>query len=176
MRQLGSTDLKRLHRAWNRRTTGRLALLLEGVQSPFNVGGIVRTAAALRVDTLFLAEGTTGVAHPQARRLSMGTERYLQVSDLGSGPNAVSAAHSAGYLVVALELTDQAVPLHELVVVGDVCIVLGNEDHGIKRETLSVVDAVAYIPQLGRVGSLNVGAAAAIVLYELRRRAWTANE
>ena len=45
MKQLRPTDLKRLHREWNRRSTGRLALLLDGVQSPFNVGSIVRTAA-----------------------------------------------------------------------------------------------------------------------------------
>ena len=37
-RQLGPTDLKRLHRQWNRRTPGRLALLLDGVQSPYNIG------------------------------------------------------------------------------------------------------------------------------------------
>jgi tRNA (guanosine-2'-O-)-methyltransferase len=104
----------------------------------------------------------------------MGTERYLDVLHVDSGPEAVSAAHEDGYRVVALELTDQAVPLPELEVVGDVCIVLGNEDHGIKRETLSAVEVVAYIPQLGRVGSLNVAAAAAIVLYEFRRRAWSA--
>ncbi|MGI8752698.1 MAG: hypothetical protein ACR2MN_10380 [Acidimicrobiales bacterium] len=50
MKQLGPTELKRLHREWNRRSTRRLALLLDGVSSPFNVGAIARTAAAYRVD------------------------------------------------------------------------------------------------------------------------------
>ena len=59
MKQLGPTDLKRLHRDWGKRTTGRLALLLDGVSSPFNVGTIVRTAAALRVEHLYLAGGPT---------------------------------------------------------------------------------------------------------------------
>ena len=44
-RQLRPTDVKRLNREWRRRTEGRLALLLDSVSQPFNVGSIVRTAA-----------------------------------------------------------------------------------------------------------------------------------
>ena len=50
MSQLDGTGMKRLHREWRRRTEGRLALILDGVGNPFNVGSIVRTAAAERVD------------------------------------------------------------------------------------------------------------------------------
>jgi hypothetical protein len=42
MNQLGSTDLKRLHRDWRWRSTARLSAALDGVQGPFNVGGIIR--------------------------------------------------------------------------------------------------------------------------------------
>src|SRR6202012_6069485 len=44
-KQLAPPDLKRLPRDWNRRTEGRLALLFDGIQSPFNVGAITRTSA-----------------------------------------------------------------------------------------------------------------------------------
>ncbi|HVA44692.1 MAG TPA: TrmH family RNA methyltransferase [Acidimicrobiales bacterium] len=170
--QLRSTDLKRLHRDWRRRTDGRLALILDGVQSPFNVGAIVRTAAAMRVEVLYVAGGSTGPAHPQARRLSMGTERYLKVVEMGTGRQAVEAVRTRGFQVVALELTDSAVALHQFEPAADVCLVLGNEDHGLGRETLAAVDATAYIPQLGKVGSFNVATAAAIALYEMRRQEW----
>jgi tRNA (guanosine-2'-O-)-methyltransferase len=75
---------------------------------------------------------------------------------------------------VALELADGAVALHDLVVPSDtpVCVAVGHEDHGLSGATLAAVDAVSYIPQLGRVGSLNVATAAAIAVYEMRRRAW----
>mgnify|MGYP003461216081 CR=1 FL=1 len=42
--------------------------------------------------------------------------------------------------------------------------------------TLAACDEVAFIPQLGRIGSLNVATATAIALYEVRRRAWAATE
>ena len=47
------------------------------------------------------------------------------------------------------------------------------EDHGLTPATLGACDAVAFVPLLGRVGSLNVATAAAIALYELRRKGWT---
>ena len=63
-------------------------------------------------------------------------------------------------------------PLHEAPLGGDVCLALGNEDRGCSAALLAAADAVAYIPQAGKVGSLNVAAAAAIALAEARRREW----
>ncbi len=65
-------------------------------------------------------------------------------------------------------------PLFEAPLDGDVCLAIGNEDHGCSPALLAAVSAVAYIPQVGRVGSLNVAVAAAIALAEARRRGWTA--
>lgn len=173
MKQLGATDLKRLHREWNRRSHARLALLLDGVSSPFNVGGIARTAAALRVEHVYLAAGALSPGHPKAGRTSMGTERYLTWTTYERAVDAVAAAHGDGYRVVGLELAAGAVPIHDLDVGAATCLAVGHEDHGLPPATLAACDAVTFIPQLGRVGSLNVATAAAIGLYELRRREWT---
>jgi tRNA (guanosine-2'-O-)-methyltransferase len=174
VRQLGPTDQKRLHRAWQRRTDQRLALLLDSVQSPFNVGSIARTAAALRVEHLYLAGASASPAHPKAGKTALGTERYLQWSEYATGVEAVEAARDDGFWLVGLELADGATPLHELAIPANqpICVAVGHEDHGLAPSVLAAVDAVAYIPQLGRVGSLNVATASAIALYEIRRRAW----
>jgi tRNA (guanosine-2'-O-)-methyltransferase len=74
--------------------------------------------------------------------------------------------------VVAIELASGAVPLHEAPLDGDVCLAFGHEDHGCSAALLATADAVAYIPQPGRVGSLNVAVAAAVAMAEARRRAW----
>ncbi len=172
MKQLGPTDLKRLHREWNRRTPGRLALLLDGVQSPYNVGAIVRTAAAYRIDHLYLGGDALSPASPKAGKLTMGTERYLSWSSWARSRDAADAARDDGYAVIGLELADDAVPLHQLRAGPDVCLAIGHEDHGLSPATLAACDAVAFLPQLGRVGSLNVATAASIAIYELRRQSW----
>jgi len=173
LRPLGPTDLKRLHRDWQRRTEGRVALLLDSVQSPFNIGAITRTAAAFRVDHLYLAANTLSPAHAKAGKTAMGTERYLTWTVYERGTEAADAARADGYVVVGLELADGAIPLHQLDLGAAVCIAVGHEDHGLPVATLAACDQVGFIPQLGRVGSLNVATAAAIATYEVRRREWT---
>lgn len=172
MRQLRGVEQKRLHRSWQRRTEQRLALLLDGVQDPFNVGSIVRTAAALRVEHLYLAANATPPTHPKVGKTALGTERYLEWTHHDTAGAAADAAREDGFTVVGLEIADESVPLFELDLAGDVCIAVGNESNGLGETALRSCDAVGYVPQLGRVGSLNVAAAAAVALYEVRRQGW----
>lgn len=173
MKQLDGTGLKRLHRDWRRRTEGKVALLLDGVASTYNVGSILRTAAAERVDHLWFTATATPPGAPGVRKTAMGTERYLEWRVGGTGAECAAAAKDAGYVVVGLELTDDAVALHELDLSSrPVCIAVGHEDHGLAPATLAACDLVGFVPQLGRVGSLNVAVATAVSLYEVRRQEW----
>lgn len=173
MKQLRPVDVKRLHREWNRRSPGRLAMLLDGVQSPYNVGAMVRTAAAYRVEHLYLCGQAASPSSAKATKISLGTERYLSWSFFERGRDAADSARDDGYAVVGMELAEEALPLHQLAAGRDVCLAFGNEDHGLPPATLAACDAVAFVPLTGRVGSLNVATAAAISLYELRRQSWT---
>lgn len=172
MTQLDGTGMKRLHREWRRRTDGRLALVLDGVGNPFNVGAIVRTAAAERVDHLYLGSATAP-DHDKVNKTALGTARYLTWTEFDSGVPAVEAAQADGYQVIAIELTSDALPLHEIPMETDVALVIGHEDRGCAPATLAACNGVAFIPQLGKVGSLNVAHAASIAIYETRRRSWS---
>ena len=171
-RQLRPTEVKRLNREWRRATGARLALLLDSVSQPFNVGSIVRTAAALGAECLWLCGSTTPLSHPGVGKTALGTQRQVQAITEPSPAAAAKAAAEAGFRVVAVELASGALPLAEAPLDGDVCLAIGNEDHGCSPALLAAVGAVAYIPQTGRVGSLNVAVAAAIAMAEVRRREW----
>jgi tRNA (guanosine-2'-O-)-methyltransferase len=171
-RQLRPTDVKRLNRQWRRQTQGRLALLLDSVGQPFNVGSIVRTAAAFGAERLWLCGNTPPLDHPSVGKTALGTNRFLEAFREQSPAAAAKAAMADGFRVVAIELASGAVPLAEAPLEGDVCLAIGNEDHGCSPALLAAVDVVAYIPQPGRVGSLNVAIAAAIAMAETRRREW----
>ncbi|MGW6455338.1 TrmH family RNA methyltransferase [Streptomyces sp. NPDC055078] len=173
MQQLRGTELKRLHRSWKRQSSAQLALLLEGVQSPFNVGSIVRTAAAFGVGRLYLVGATASPRNAKAQKVAMGTDRYLDVQVFAELTEAVSRVRADGYRLVGLELADEAAPIHEMDLSGSTCVAVGNEDRGLSAQCLSLCDAVTFIPQLGRVGSLNVATAVALSCYEVRRQDWT---
>jgi len=174
VQQLNGTGLKRLHRAWRRENESRLAVLLENIQSPFNVGAMVRTAAAMGADQLYLAGSTPDLKSSGVQKAAMGTDRYLQTKAFPTIAAAVTAARADGFRVVALELADGAVPLFAADLSVDVCLVVGHEDRGVTAEALSLCDVVAFAPQLGRVGSLNVASALAIGAYEVRRQGYAA--
>ena len=173
-RQLRPTEVKRLNREWRRASDTRLALLLDSVAQPFNVGSIsplppprsvLSTCGCAAIRRRSAIRGSAG-----PRRWS--TQRLVEATQEPSPVAAAEAAADMGLRVVAVELATGAVPLHEAPLDGDVCLAVGNEDHGCSAALLAAADAVAYIPQPGRVGSLNVAVAAAVAMAEARRRAW----
>jgi tRNA (guanosine-2'-O-)-methyltransferase len=172
-RQLDGTGLKRLHRDWRRRSTAKLALVLDGVQGPFNVGAIVRTAAAYRVEHIWLAGVTPSLRAANVQKTALGTDRYVTSSTVDKAVQAIEAARVAGYQVVAVELTDDAVPLHDVTPTAATCLVVGHEDHGVSAATLDACDGAVYLPLLGRIGSLNVATATGIACAEWARQQWT---
>ena len=172
MRQLRAVEVKRLNRGWRQATEARLGLVLDGVSSPFNVGSILRTAAALGVDQVWLAGSSATPHHPALRKVSMGTERLVAWEAGMPVAEAVAAARAEGLRPVAVELCDGAVPLHQAPLAGDLCLVVGNEDKGLSPAALAACEAAVYLPQPGRVGSLNVAVATGIALAECRLREW----
>jgi tRNA (guanosine-2'-O-)-methyltransferase len=171
-RSLGSTDLKRLHREWRRRADGRVAVLLDSVATPYNVGSILRTAAALRVDDVFACGQTADEHAAGTQKTALGSQRFVTVHRFDEPTAAVAAVRAAGYRLVGIELAQGAVPIHEADLTGAVCLAVGHEDRGLSSAVLDAADQAAFIPQLGRIGSLNVATAASIALYEARRQGW----
>ncbi len=173
-RPLGPTDLKRLHRDWRRRVELRTALILDGVQNPYNLGSILRSAAAYRAETVWLVAPTPGVGHAKVAKTALGSERLVTVETLdesATGADAVTLARAAGFTTVAVELADGAAPLFDLDLGPAVCLVVGHEERGVHRDTLAAVDHIGFLPQLGKVGSLNVAQATTAALYEATRQA-----
>jgi TrmH family RNA methyltransferase len=133
-------------------------VVLDGVQDPGNVGTICRTAAAAGAPALAVLPGTADPFGAKAVRASAGNVFRLLVarataSDL-EGLKAVGASASGGapLLTAPLEKAD--------------VLLLGSEAHGLSRSDVELVT----IPVADEVESLNVAAAAAVLLFEIRRR------
>lgn len=174
-KSLSDTEIKRLNRGWRRRTSGVLDLVLVGLSNPYNVGSILRTAAVLGVRTVHLVGATPGPDHPGVRKTGLGTEHKLSTQRHDDLAAAVSAVRAEELQVLALELATGAAPLHDHLVGDRVALVIGNEGHGLSPASLALCDAAVYLPQVGRVESLNVATATAIAAYEIRRQEWASH-
>jgi len=83
---------------------------------------------------------------------------------------AVAVAADAGYHVVAVENSTQALDLYEWTPSWPVCLVFGHETAGVAPDVVRRIETHVRIPMLGEKRSLNVATAAGVVLYELLRR------
>lgn len=170
MRPLIGTELKRFLRDYRRANslTTDLVVLLQSVEYPANVGSIFRLADGAGVNELIL----TGITPtpPNATIDKVGRYKSLRLPwRYEADPLvAITGLRDKGYTIVAVELTDDAVPYHEYRYPNKTCLVVGHEDHGITKATLAACDAAVFLPMYGKGLSLNVHVALAVVLYHIR--------
>ncbi len=149
----------------------RRLVLAEDIVDHTNVGAILRNAAGLGWDGVLLAPRAADPLYRRAIKVSMGTVFSLPWARVDDWGTAVPALQAAGFLVVALALTPDAVALDEFVArprPERLCLVVGTEGAGLSRRWLEQADAVVSIPMSHGVDSLNVAAATAVACYALR--------
>jgi tRNA (guanosine-2'-O-)-methyltransferase len=174
VKSLNPTEIKRLNRAWRRRTDARLRLALVSLSNPFNVGSILRTAAVFGVELGYLVGATPGPDDPKVHKTGLGTEHTVPTQRVTTLADAAADARAAGFAVVAVELASAATAITDASFGAATCLVIGSEGHGLSPASLALCDSAVYLPQPGRVASLNVAAATSIAIFEVRRREWTA--
>ena len=81
---------------------------------------------------------------------------------------AIAQLKAEGYHMVAVELTDTAVPYTTFAYPPKTCLIVGHEDHGVTKATLAACDDAVFLPMYGKGQSLNVHVALSIVLYHIR--------
>ncbi|WP_127475249.1 TrmH family RNA methyltransferase [Microbacterium sulfonylureivorans] len=150
----------------------RLVVVLEDLVDHTNVGAIFRAAAGLGADAVLVSARCADPLYRRSVRVSMGTVFQVPWTRLPTWTEARGILHDAGFHLAALALSDDAVALDAFreAVPGRVALMLGAEGDGLSRAALAAADTVVTIPMAGGVDSLNVAAASAVALWELRVR------
>jgi tRNA G18 (ribose-2'-O)-methylase SpoU len=143
-------------------------VMLEGITSSENVGAIARSAAGLGVGSLLLPARSPHPFGRRALRVSMGYAARLKFHRYDDPVATIRYLRQAGYAVVAAEITPESLPLSRITVPPKWVLVLGHEGHGLAPELLAECNAVAHIEMDTKVKSLNIAAAAAIMLYRFQ--------
>lgn len=145
-------------------------VLLDNVRSMYNVGAFFRAADGVALQKLCLC-GIT--AHPPKKAISktaLGAEETVAWEHEWDGVHVAEELRRAGFEIVAIETSVEAVDLFEWKPRFPVCVTFGHEVNGLRPELLAVADTHVRIPMLGQKKSLNVATAGGIVLYELLRK------
>lgn len=146
-----------------------LIVLFDGVTDVRNFGAIARSAECAGAHGLIVPLKNAAPVNSEAIRSSAGALTAIPVCRVGSIRNTLKALQAEGYQVVGA--TEKS---RKLLYDADFCkptaLVMGAEDTGISKEVLKLCDEQLAIPMIGKIESLNVSAAAAVLLFEIVRQ------
>jgi RNA methyltransferase, TrmH family len=146
-----------------------LIVILHRINNPANAGAILRTAEAAGASAAILTEGTTDIFSPKALRGAMGSSFRLPLWTGASFQGALAWCREQSISTICADL--RARHLHtEIDWTQPSALIVGAESSGLTTEELAQADQALRIPMRSPVESLNVAAAAAIVLYEAARQ------
>jgi len=147
-------------------------VLLDGVEDPQNAGAIARVAEAAGAAGLVLASRRAPPLGATMARASAGALEHLPIARVGNLRNALIRLKEQDFWVLGVDAREgtDLYRLADRALAGRLAWVLGAEGRGMRPGVLGLVDHRIRIPMRGRIESLNVATAAAVVLFEARRR------
>ncbi|MBQ3330340.1 MAG: RNA methyltransferase [Ruminococcus sp.] len=143
-------------------------LALETVQDPVNLGTILRTAEAFGIGAVVLTHDCCDIYAPKTARGSMGAVFRLPFMITDDLPAFIEGFNAFGTSYAAV-LDKDSVSLNDCSFEGAALAVVGNEGNGLTQKTIKACTHKLYIPMSGKAESLNVSAAAAVILWEMKK-------
>lgn len=146
-----------------------LIVLLDSITDVRNFGAIARSAECVGAHGLVTSLKSSAPVNAEAIKSSAGALNIIPVARVGSIRNTLKALQAEGYqIAAATEKAEQTV--YDADLTRPTVMVMGSEDTGISKEVLKMCDCQVAIPMKGRIESLNVSAAAAVILFEVQRQ------
>lgn len=143
-------------------------IILDHLEDPQNFGAILRSADAFRADLVVTGARRSAPLSDAAVRASAGAAAWVPLAVVNNLGDAVRRLKAAGFWVYAADMGGEKADNADLP--AKCALVLGNEGSGVSRLVADLCDGALSIPMAGHVDSLNVSAAAAVLMYEYRRR------
>jgi 23S rRNA (guanosine2251-2'-O)-methyltransferase len=143
-----------------------LIVALDELQDPQNLGAVCRTAECVGAAGVVLPERRSAEVTPAVCKASAGAVEWLRIARVRNLADFLGEAKEAGSWCYGAA-AEGAAPYDRPDYRGGVVLVLGAEGRGLRPRVASACDELIALPMRGRVGSLNVSAAASALLYEI---------
>jgi 23S rRNA (guanosine2251-2'-O)-methyltransferase len=149
-----------------------LYCILDGIEDPYNMGAIIRTAEASGTHGLITRSRRAVGLTATVAKASAGAVEYVPVARVPNISQAMLTLKRNGIWVIGIDQTGE-IPYSKVDFKLPTAIVIGGEGKGLSDLVKKRCDSLASIPMRGRITSLNASVAAALVLYEaFRQRNW----
>lgn len=155
-----------LHGVANQTTS--LVLILDGIEDPQNFGAIIRSAESIGVDAIIYKKDNQCQITPSVIKTSAGAISNIKMLRVTNLTDTINKLKEHGYWIYASCLDPKAHKLKDIKFSGKVAVIVGNENKGISSLVLKNADFKVYIESIGKTQSLNVSAATAILLYQIK--------
>lgn len=145
-----------------------LYLILDQIEKPGNIGALLRTADAAGIDGVLICDGQTDVYNPNLIRSSIGTVFTVPIA-VCKREELIKwlKAHQIAVFAAALSASK---PYHEVDYTKACGILLGSESQGLGEDWLNASTSNILIPMRGKIDSMNVSNAGAIIMFEATRQ------
>jgi 23S rRNA (guanosine2251-2'-O)-methyltransferase len=153
----------------HQRASHTFLLVLDGIEDPHNLGAIIRTAEGAGVDGIMIPDRRAVGITATVVKASAGASEHLPIAKVTNIGRAIEELKSRNIWTVGLDERGGKL-YHELDYKMHCALVLGAEGHGLHEQVRKKCDFLVSIPMLGKVASLNVSVAGAIVMYEVARQ------
>jgi 23S rRNA (guanosine2251-2'-O)-methyltransferase len=140
-----------------------LIVALDEIQDPRNLGAIARSAEAAGASGLVIPRHRSAEVTPAAAKASAGAVEHLKIAQVRNVADYLAEAKQAGCWVYGAAA--KGTPYRQPDYTGGVVLVMGAEGTGLRPRVRAMCDDIVSLPMRGRVDSLNVSAAAAVLLY-----------
>lgn len=152
----------------NKGEKGGFVIVCDGIEDVHNLGSIIRVAECAGADGVVIPAVNSAHVTEAVVRISAGAANHMRVAKVTSVNRAIEQLKENGYWLYALEADGSDIYAADLS--GNVALVIGGEDSGVKQLTRKKCDFVLSLPLFGKVNSLNASVALGIAAYEVVRR------
>lgn len=140
-------------------------ILCDGIEDVHNLGSIIRVAECVGADGVVIPANNSASVTEAVVRISAGAANHVRVAKVNSLNRAVDELKSSGFWLYALEADGTSI--YDADLKGNVALVIGGEDSGVKKLTREKCDFTLSLPLKGKVNSLNASVALGVAAYEV---------
>lgn len=148
-----------------------LVMVLDNVRSLHNVGSVLRTADAFRIEAVYMCGITATPPSAEIHKTALGAEDSVNWQYFEDTMQAVDNLKNEGYTVLAVEQVEGSLKLGNFAFEPQkkYALIMGNEVKGVRQDVVDACHQALEIPQYGTKHSMNVSVTAGIVMWEVER-------